>query len=140
MVNTQELQGSWNKLKGQVKEKWGALTDDDLQLHGGNVDQVVGKIQQRTGESREAIEEFLNSLTSRGASALSQAAEMAGQYAQRAGSQIRDRYQDVADQVGEGYEQAESMVRRNPAQSVATAFGVGLALGVLVGLSLRSSR
>jgi len=138
MVNTQELQGSWNKLKGQVKEKWGTLTDDDLTLHGGNVDQVVGKIQQRTGESREAIEGFLNSLTQGGASVVSQAAEMASQYAQRAGTQIRDRYQDVAEQVSDGYEQAETMVRRNPTQSVAAAFGVGLALGVMVGLALRS--
>ena len=138
MVNTQELQGSWNRLKGQVKEKWGNLTDDDLQIQGGNMDQVVGKIQQKTGETREVVEEFLNTLTNRSASALSQAAEMAGQYAQRAGSQIRDKYQDVAEQVGEGYDQAEGMVRRNPTQSVAAAFGVGLALGVMVGLALRS--
>src|SRR5208337_4006422 len=105
MVNTQELQGSWNRVKGRVKEKWGNLTDDDLQIHGGNVDQVIGKIQQKTGETREAIEEFLDHLTSRGASALSQAAETAGQYAQRAGHQIADNYQRVADHVGEGYEQ-----------------------------------
>ena len=107
MVNTQELQGSWNQVKGQVKEKWGSLTDDDLQLHGGNLDQIVGKIQQKTGETREAVEGFLNDLTSRSASALSQAAETAGQYAQRAGHQIADNYQRVAGHVGEGYEHIE---------------------------------
>src|SRR5208337_1312455 len=133
MVNTQELQGSWNRLKGQVKEKWGTLTDDDLQIHGGNVDQVVGKIQQKTGETREAIEEFLNNLTTRSASAFSQAAETAGQYAQRAGHQIVDKFQRVADHVGDGYEQVERALRHNPTQSVAASFGVGLALGVLVG-------
>ena len=63
MVNTQAIQGSWNRLSGQLKEKWGNLTDDDLQIQGGNVDQVVGKIQQKTGETREAIEEYLNNLT-----------------------------------------------------------------------------
>jgi len=73
-INAQELQGQWTKLRGQVKEKWGQLTDDDLQIHGGNVDQLVGKIQQRTGEGREAIEKFLGDLTSHGASAISQAA------------------------------------------------------------------
>ncbi len=138
MVNTQELQGSWNRLKGQVKEKWGNLSDDDLQLHGGNVDQVVGKIEQKTGESREAIEEFLNNLTTKSASALSQAAEAAGQYAQRASHQIRDRYQDVSEHLGEGYDQVDRVFRRKPTESVAVAFGVGLALGVVVGLSLRS--
>jgi len=138
MANTQELQGSWNQVKGQVKEKWGSLTDDDLQLHGGNLDQIIGKIQQKTGESREAVEGFLNELTSRSASALSQAAETAGQYAQRAGHQIADNYQRVAGHVGEGYEHLERTIKQNPTQTVAVSFGVGLALGVLVGLSLRS--
>ena len=138
MVNTQELQGSWNRIKSQVKEKWGTLTDDDLQLLSGNVDQVVGKIQQKTGESREAVEDFLNHLTSRGASALSQAAETAGQYAQRAGQQFRDRYQEVAGRVGDQYEEVERAVRHNPTQSIAAAFGIGLALGVMVGLAMKS--
>ena len=138
MVNTQQLQGSWNRLRGQIKEKWGAMTDDDLQLQGGNVDQVVGKIQQKTGESREAIEEILNHLTAGGASAISQAAETVGQYARRAGSQFRDRYQDVAEQVDEGYEQVERVVRDRPTQSVAAALGIGLIVGVLVGMAMKS--
>jgi uncharacterized protein YjbJ (UPF0337 family) len=138
MVNTQELQGSWNRLKGELKERWGNLTDDDLQIHGGNVEQVVGKIQQKTGETREAIEEFLNNLTTRGASVFSQAADTAGHYMQRRGHQIADKYQRVADHVGDGYEQVERAFRHNPTQSVAASFGIGLALGVLVGLALRS--
>jgi uncharacterized protein YjbJ (UPF0337 family) len=138
MVKTQELQGSWNRLKGQVKEKWGTLTDDDLHILGGNVDEVVGKIQQKTGETREAIEEFLNNLTARSASAISQAAETAGQYAQRTGHQIGDMYQRIADHAGDGYERVERTFRHNPTQSVAASFGVGFVLGVLVGLALRS--
>jgi uncharacterized protein YjbJ (UPF0337 family) len=138
MVNTQELQGSWNRLKGELKEKWGNLTDDDLQIHGGNVEQVVGKIQQKTGETREVIEEFLNNLTTRGASVFSQAADTAGHYVQRAGHQIADKYQHVADHVGDGYDQVERAFRHNPTQSVAASFGIGLALGVLVGLALGS--
>ena len=64
-INAQELQGQWNNLRGRVKERWGQLTDDDLQIQGGNVDQLVGRIQQRTGEGRESIEKFLNDLTAR---------------------------------------------------------------------------
>jgi len=138
MVNTQQLQGSWNRVRGQVKQKWANLTDDDLQMQGGNVDQLVGKIQQKTGESREVIEEYLEKLTARGASALAQAAETAGQVAQQAGSQVREQYQHVADQVSEGYDQVQRVVQHNPGQSVAAAFGVGLALGLLVGLALKS--
>jgi uncharacterized protein YjbJ (UPF0337 family) len=137
-INAQELQGQWNKLRGQVKEKWGQLTDDDLQIQGGNVDQLVGRIQQKTGEGRETIEKFLNDLTSRGASAVSQAAEAVSQYAQQAGGRLREHYGDVAGVARERFDQAQDMVRHNPTQSVVAAFGVGLVAGLIVGLALRS--
>ena len=51
-INAQELQGQWNELRGKVKEKWGHLTDDDLEVQGGNFDQLIGRIQKKTGEGR----------------------------------------------------------------------------------------
>jgi len=148
-INAQELQGQWNNLRGQVKQKWGQLTDDDLQIHGGNIDQLVGKIQQKTGEGREAIEKFLGELTSRGSSGVATAAEAVGNFAQRAGDRLRDQYGQVAEQARDRYgnlvdvardraEYAQDVVRHNPGQSVAAAFGVGLVVGVVVGLALRS--
>jgi uncharacterized protein YjbJ (UPF0337 family) len=137
-INAQELQGQWNRLKGQVKEKWGQLTDDDLNITGGNVDQLVGKIQQKTGVARESIEKFLNDLTSHGSSAVAQAAQAVGDFAHQAGGRIRENYENVSGQVRERYEEAEDLVRHNPAQSVAAAFGIGLVAGLIVGLALRS--
>jgi uncharacterized protein YjbJ (UPF0337 family) len=137
-INAQELQGQWNTLRGKVREKWGQLTDDDLQIHGGNVDQLVGRIQQKTGEGRESIEKFLNDLTSRGASAVSQAAESVSQYAHQAGGRLREHYGEFADTARERLDAAQDIVRHNPTQSVATAFGIGLVAGVIVGLALRS--
>lgn len=138
MLNVQQLQGSWNRIRGEVKEKWGQLTEDDLQIQGGNVDKLLGKIQQKTGESREAIEEFFNTLTAKSASTVSQAAEAATQYAQKTGEQMKEKYQDVSQNFSAGYQQAEHLVKENPTQTIAAAFGVGLALGVLMGLALRS--
>src|SRR3954449_12007575 len=89
-INSQELQGQWNQLRGQVKQKWGQLTDDDLQIQGGNVDQMVGRIQQRTGEGREAIEKYLTELTSRGAPTISQATEAVSGLAQQASERLRE--------------------------------------------------
>jgi len=137
-INAQELQGQWNKLRGQVKEHWGQLTEDDLQIHGGNIDQLVGKIQQRTGETRESIERFLTDLTGRGASAVAQASEAVSNFAQQAGDRLRDRYGDIADQARDRYDMAQDIVRHNPSQTVAAAFGVGLVAGLIVGLALRS--
>jgi uncharacterized protein YjbJ (UPF0337 family) len=137
-INAQELQGQWNKLRGQVKERWGQLTEDDLQIHGGNIDQLVGKIQQRTGETRESIERFLMDLTGRGSSTVAQASEAVSNFAQQAGDRLRDRYGDFADQARDRFDMAQDVVRHNPSQSVAAAFGVGLVAGLIVGLALRS--
>jgi uncharacterized protein YjbJ (UPF0337 family) len=137
-INAQELQGQWNKLRGQVKERWGQLTDDDLQIQGGNVDQLVGRIQQKTGETRDAIEKYLNDLTSRGGSAVAQATEAVSNFAQQAGDRLRDRYGDLADQARDRLDTAQDVVRHNPGPSVAAAFGVGLLAGMIVGLALRS--
>src|ERR1700761_6169321 len=110
-INAQEIQGQWNKVRGQVKEKWGQLTDDDLQIHGGNIDQLVGKIQQKTGEGREAIEKFLTELTSKGGSAVSQAAEAVGQFAHNAGDRFRDQYGQFSDRAREQFDATQDLVR-----------------------------
>ena len=111
---------------GPCEGALGQLTDDDLQIQGGNFDQLVGLIQQKTGEGREAIETFLADMTSRGSSAVAHAAETAGRYAHDAVDQARDRY-----------DRAEAAVRHNPAQSVAMVFGIGLVAGLIVGLAVR---
>jgi uncharacterized protein YjbJ (UPF0337 family) len=138
MVNTQVLQGQWNQVRGQLKKKWGQLTEDDLKFGNGNLDQLVGRIQNKTGEAREAIESFLDEMTSQGASAVSQAAESVKNYAGYASDQVRDGYNRISDQLGRRYEASQDLIRENPARTVATAFGVGVVLGVVVGLALRS--
>ena len=140
MVNAQQLQGQWNRIKGEVKKKWGQLTEDDLAIAGGNVDQLIGRIQQRTGESREAIENYLNDLTSQASATVGQMAESAREYAQQAASRIRDNYDQVAERARYGYDHAQEMVRERPGQSVAAAFAAGLFVGLIVGISLSSSR
>jgi uncharacterized protein YjbJ (UPF0337 family) len=137
-INAQELQGQWNKLRGQVKEHWGQLTDDDLQIQGGNIDQLVGRIQQRTGETRDSIERFLTDLTSRGSTAVAQAAEAVGNYTQQAGDRLREGFGDYAQQARERFDDVQDVVRQKPGQSIATAFGIGLVAGLVVGLALRS--
>jgi uncharacterized protein YjbJ (UPF0337 family) len=138
MITRQELEGQWNQVKGRVKERWGELTENDLQQVKGDADQLVGVIQQRTGETRRQIEDFLDSVMSEGASTVSRAAETAREYADQAGAAVRDGYEHVAESVRAGYDEAQTMVRRNPVESVAVAFGAGIITGVIVGLVLRS--
>ena len=58
-MNTLELKGDWNITKGKLKQKWAALTDDDLQYADGKLDELLGRIQKRTGETREVIEKMV---------------------------------------------------------------------------------
>lgn len=56
-MNWDQMEGKWNQYKGQAKEKWGKLTDDDLKVINGRRQQLVGKIQERYGIAREAAED-----------------------------------------------------------------------------------
>ena len=58
-MNSLEIKGDWNITKGKLKQKWAKLTDDDLQYVDGKQDEMLGRIQKRTGESREAIEKAI---------------------------------------------------------------------------------
>lgn len=53
-------EGRWDQLIGKVKQTWGKMTDDQLDVAEGNFDELVGKIKEETGESREDIERRLN--------------------------------------------------------------------------------
>jgi uncharacterized protein YjbJ (UPF0337 family) len=57
-----EWEGKWDRLRGRVKESWGALTDDELDRTEGRRDQLVGLIKERTGESADVIERKLREL------------------------------------------------------------------------------
>ena len=52
-MNWDIIEGKWKQLTGQIKQKWGKLTDDDLKLISGKKDELIGKIQERYGISKE---------------------------------------------------------------------------------------
>jgi len=56
-MNRHRLEGNWKQLKGHVKEKWGDLTDDDLDQIEGRWQVLVGKVQERYGKDRAQAEE-----------------------------------------------------------------------------------
>ncbi|MCB9854488.1 MAG: CsbD family protein [Phycisphaerales bacterium] len=64
-MNTDQLEGKWKTLKGQVQQKWGKLTHDDLDRVNGKLTELEGRIQERYGiekaEAKKQIEEFCKS-------------------------------------------------------------------------------
>ncbi len=66
-MTTLHIQGDWNILKGTLKQKWAALTDDDLQFQEGKADELLGRIQKRTEATQEAIQATIQAcLTAQG--------------------------------------------------------------------------
>jgi len=63
-MNKLEIKGDWNIAMGKLKQKWAKLTDDDLQFVEGKSDELVGRIQKRTGATREAVEKAVKEATS----------------------------------------------------------------------------
>ncbi len=59
-MNWDTIQGKWKEMKGQVKERWGKLTDDDFDTIAGKRDQLAGRIQQRYGIVKEEAERQVN--------------------------------------------------------------------------------
>ncbi|HEY5959014.1 MAG TPA: CsbD family protein [Polyangiaceae bacterium] len=55
-MNWDLIEGKWKELRGNVRSKWGKLTDDDLETVAGKRDALVGRIQQRYGMNRDAAE------------------------------------------------------------------------------------
>jgi uncharacterized protein YjbJ (UPF0337 family) len=57
-----QLKGGWNEIKGKIKQAYGDLTDDDLVREEGKDDEMLGKLQQKTGKSRDQLVKWLNDL------------------------------------------------------------------------------
>jgi uncharacterized protein YjbJ (UPF0337 family) len=55
-MNRDRIEGNWKLMKGKVKEQWGKLTDDDLDVINGQREQMIGRIQERYGCARDEAE------------------------------------------------------------------------------------
>lgn len=52
-MNWDEVEGKWKQMKGSVRERWGQLTDSDVESIAGKKDQLVGKLQERYGYTKD---------------------------------------------------------------------------------------
>lgn len=59
-MTTLKLKGNWNQVKGVLKQKYGQLTDDDLTFEEGKEEELLGRIQARTGEAKDKLRDFIS--------------------------------------------------------------------------------
>lgn len=60
------IKGSWNVLKGKLKQSYADLTDDDLKYEEGKEDEMFGRLQQKTGQTKDQLKDWFNKQTSTG--------------------------------------------------------------------------
>jgi uncharacterized protein YjbJ (UPF0337 family) len=136
MITKEELQGSWNGIKGKLKERWGQITDNEWREASGSVDQLVGLIQRKSGEARTQIEGFIDRLVN--PSTMQQATDQAAEYASQAAAAMQDFKDRLNETMHDQLAQAQDMVRRRPTESLLVALGTGLVVGVILGAMSRS--
>ncbi|WP_341842241.1 CsbD family protein [Chitinophaga caseinilytica] len=61
-MNNLQLKGAWNEIKGKLKQKYADLTDDDLTYAEGKEDELLGKLQQKLGKSKEEVKKLIDEL------------------------------------------------------------------------------
>lgn len=59
---TDKLKGNWNLVKGKLKQEYGELADDDLTLVEGKEDEIIGRIQKKTGKTKEEVKKFIDNI------------------------------------------------------------------------------
>lgn len=68
-MNTDILEGKWKQLRGEIRQRWGDLTDDELDQIAGKRDKLVGKLQEKYGyardEAEQQLDDFLEDIDSR---------------------------------------------------------------------------
>jgi len=62
MSNTTELKGNWNEIKGKLKQQFATLTDDDLLFSEGKKDELVGRLQQKLGKTKDEIHKLIGEI------------------------------------------------------------------------------
>jgi uncharacterized protein YjbJ (UPF0337 family) len=140
MVSQEKLSGDWHTVIGKVREKFGQITNDDLSKIHGNLDQLVGLIQQKAGQTREQAESFLATINDTAGSAFRDVTERGQQAYGQASDMLDEGVKQVSKKAGEGYEYARETVARRPAESIAIIAGLGVLAGIAIGVSMNSKR
>ncbi len=61
-MNSTEIKGNWNELKGKLKKKYAVLTDNDLMFEDGREDELYGKLQKKLGKTKSQLEKIFEEL------------------------------------------------------------------------------
>lgn len=89
-MNQNQISGKWKELKGEIRNQWGKLTDDEIESTKGNLTAISGLIEQRYGDAKESSSEKLRSLFDRFGAKAEQSSEEAKDWMARKSEDAKD--------------------------------------------------
>ena len=153
-MNTFTFDGSWNKIKGTLKQKYAQLTDDDLLFVEGKSGELLGRLQTKLGLSEHGVTVLLAEIKGSATNFAGNVREKVGEFvgdvkarvsdvSARVGEAVGDAKDKVAGVAGEAYDHARQSVRtlqgraedyviQQPVQALLTALAVGFVAGLLI--------
>ena len=113
---------------------------DDLAGINGNIQQLAGVIQKKTGKAREEIDDFLRSVSHTTSTTVERISEAASDMATKASETLRDGYDYAREASRDGIKNASETVQHRPGESMLLAMGIGLVAGLIIGSSMFGRR
>lgn len=139
MITSEHNVGSgWHDVREKLLQRWSQLSHQDLDRLRGNSEQLFRYLQERTGEARDVLEQYVGRLMAASGTSLEEVSERARQYAQEAAQSAEAAFQQAGDQLRASWIETERLVRRRPVESMACTLAAGLFCGLVLGLAMRS--
>ena len=124
-LHTFTFDGSWNQIKGQLRQKFALLTDDDLEFLEGKGEELLGRLKTKLGLTEEALIELLNHLKE-------VATDFAGDVKAKVGGAAGDVYEHTRQRVRTLHDEAEDYVTQQPRKALLMALAAGFVAGLLI--------
>lgn len=129
-MNWDQVEGNWKQMSGKIRERWGRLTDDEVERAKGSEDQLVGTVQAKYGLTKEKAREQVNEFLSDSSGYMSQVKDKVQEKVHDAKDYLQNR--DYSEMAGD----LKTLISRYPVQSLV----IGIGLGYLLGRGMSATR
>lgn len=133
-MNTDILKGNWEEVKGEVKQRWGKLTDDDLATVNGDNQKLSGLLQKHYGYAKDDVSLILDDFKAKlnGKCGLNKAANVVNDMTETVMKKTKEVAEHLKHDAGTYGKAVVDFVEHKPVQSLALAALAGLVIGLLV--------
>ncbi len=131
-MNKFTFDGSWDEIKGKLRQRYAQLTDDDLQFAEGKGEELFGKLKARLGLGAEQLQTTLADLKHEVEEAAKSAKQKVAEVAHDVSEKAEEVYDGACEKARTWRDEGETYVREQPRTAVLTALVAGFMIGLLI--------